>query len=97
MAKFIAEIKCPHRFCRGSFKIEVDERYSNKRMKMNCPKCLGDFIGRIPEAPKVASSDSDKDLGIIQDILRTGEEFVTGAHAAVTDVLGKLRRDVGAD
>lgn len=87
MAKFIADMKCPDRFCRGNFKIEVDEKYSKQKMKMECPKCLGPFIGRIPEAPK-------KEEGIISDVFRTGEEFVTGAHEVVKDLLGKLNREI---
>lgn len=106
MAKFIVKLKCTDRFCREDFRILVDEKYSNRRMKMFCPRCFAPLVLRIPvlkapEAEKSAKQGVADELAEVEnalsDIFKTGEELITGAHKSVKDVLGKLRRDIGAE
>ncbi len=105
MKKLILRVQCSHEHCRGKFTIRVDISYSGRRMRIECPRCFGKLIVKLPEVPKDSAPDPSPDKyrdpveeeTILTDMFKTGERFVTGAHETVKDLLGNLKRDMGAD
>lgn len=96
--KIEMRVKCPNASCNRCFTLRVSRRYEGKRMRVECPGCVGMFLARIVDRALIQHASHDRDPELdgepeFENAFEALSDFANFTKGSARALLEELKRE----